>query len=41
MTDREIEMEISRKFARLLLAGLLGFAALFLLVGTTVSLIAH
>jgi hypothetical protein len=39
--DRETEMEISRTFARVLLAGLLGFAGLFTLVGTLVAIVAH
>jgi len=39
--EQELEMEISRKFARALLAGLLGFAGFFLVAGAALTMILH
>lgn len=39
--EQELEMEISRKFARAILATLLSLAGLFLVAGAVVSMLAH
>ena len=41
MTTEDVDLELNRRFAIVMLGLLLGFATLFLIVGTAVSMFAH